>query len=80
MRMRKPRRCQLLTFFAQVFDTQFKLSTFVKEGYAIYYAMKKWRHFLEDTEILLRSDAKSLQKFLTGRVDNVKLDRWSLEL
>ena len=46
----------------------------------IYYAIKKWRHYLEDTEILLKSDAKSLQKFLTGRTDNVKLDRWSLEL
>ena len=31
-------------------------------------------------EILLKSDAKSLQKFLAGRTDNVKLDRWSLEL
>ena len=30
--------------------------------------------------MLLKSDAKSLQKFLTGRTDNVKLDRWSLEL
>ena len=31
-------------------------------------------------EILLKSDAKSLQKFLAGRTNNVKLDRWSLEL
>ena len=28
----------------------------------------------------MKSDAKSLQKFLTGRTYNVKLDRWSLEL
>ena len=35
---------------------------------------------LEDAEILLTSDAKSLQKFLTGRTANVTLDRWSLEL
>ena len=28
----------------QVSDTQFKWSTVVKEGYAIYYAVKKWRH------------------------------------
>ena len=65
---------------AQFNDTQFKWSTVVKEGYAIYYAMKKWRHYLEDAEILLKSDAKSLQKFLNGRTDNLKLDRWSLEL
>ena len=65
---------------AQFSDTQFKWSTVVKEGYAIYYPIKKWRHYLEDVEILLKSDAKSLQKFLAGRTDNVKLDRWSLEL
>ena len=65
---------------AQFSDTQFKWSTVVKEGYAIYYAIKKWRHYLEDAEILLKSDAKSLQKFFNGRTDNVKLDRWSLEL
>ena len=35
---------------------------------------------LEDMEILLKSDDKSLQKFLAGRTNNVKLDRWSLEL
>ena len=64
---------------AQFSDTQFKWSTVVKEGYAIYYAVKKWRHYLEDAEILLKkSNAKSLQKFLAGRTDNVRLDRWSL--
>ena len=53
----------------------------VEEGYAIYYAIKKWRHYLEDAEILLKSDdTKSLQKFLNGKTDNCKLDTWSLEL
>ena len=45
---------------AQFSNTQFKWSTVVKEGYAIYYAIKKWRHYLEDAEILLTSDSKSL--------------------
>ena len=65
---------------AQFSDTKFKWSTVVKEGYTIYYAIKKWRHYLKDAEILLKSDAKSLQKFLNGRTDNFKLNRWSLEL
>ena len=65
---------------AQFNDTQFKWSSVVKEGYAIYHAIKKWRHCLEDAEVLLKSDAKSLQKFLNGKTDNLKLDRWSLEL
>ena len=55
-------------------DTQFKWSTVVKEGYAIYYAVKKWRHYLEDAEILLKSNAKSLQRFLAGRTNNVTLE------
>ena len=59
-------------FSAQFNDTQFKWSTVVKEGYAIYYAIEKWRHYLEDAEILLKSDAKLLQKFLNGRTDNLK--------
>ena len=64
----------------QFSNTQFKWSTVVKEGYAIYHVVRKWRYYLEDTEMLLKSDAKSLQKFLAGRTGNVKLDRWSLEL
>ena len=35
---------------------------------------------MEDAQILLKSDAKSLEKFLEGRTNNLKLDRWSLEL
>ena len=65
---------------AQFSDTKFKWSTVVKEGYAINYGVKKWRHYIQDVEILLKSDAKSLQKFLAGRNTSVKLDRWSLEL
>ena len=38
----------------QFSDTLFKLSTVVREGYAIYYAIVKWRHYLEDAEILLK--------------------------
>ena len=64
----------------QFSNTQFEWNTVVKEGYAIYYAVKKWRYYLEDTEIILKSEAKSLQKFLAGSTNNVKLDRWSLEL
>ena len=65
---------------AQFSDKQFKWSTVVKEGYAIYYAIKKWGHYLDDADILLKSDVKPLEKFLHGRMDNHKLDRWSLEL
>ena len=59
---------------------QFKWSTTVKEGYAIYYAIMKWRLYLDDADILLKSDTKFLEKTLHGRIGNHKLDRWSLEL
>ena len=65
---------------AQFSDTQFKWSRVVKEGFIIYYCITKWTAYLEDAEILLKSDAKSLEKFLLGRTNNLKLDRWSLEL
>ena len=64
----------------QFSNTHFTWSTVVKEWNAISYTIKKWRHYLEDVEILLKSNAKCLQKFLAGRTDNIKLDRWSLEL
>ena len=67
-----------ISYFCAVL--RYPVQMVVKEGYAIYYAVKKWRHYLEDTEVLLKSDAKSLQRFLAGRTDNVKLNRWSLEL
>ena len=79
VRMEETKEMPIAYLSVQFSDTQFKWSTVVKEGYAIYYAVKKWRHYLEDAEILPKSDAKSLQKFLAGRTDNVKLDRWSLE-
>ena len=34
----------------QFSDMQFKWNTVVKEGYAIYYAIKIWRHNHEDTK------------------------------
>ena len=52
---------------AQFSDIQFKWNTAVKEVYAIWYIIKKWRHYLEDAEILFKSDAKSPQKFLAGK-------------
>ena len=48
---------------AQFSNTQFTWSTTVKEDYAIYYVIKKWKLYLDDADILLKSDAKSLEKF-----------------
>ena len=53
---------------AQFSDTQFKWSTVVKEGFAIYMAIKKWRHYLEDVEILL--------KVMLSHYRNFKWQNW----
>ena len=42
---------------AQFPVTQSRWSTVVKAGCGIYYAIKKWRHCLQDAEIVLKSDA-----------------------
>ena len=76
----KLRKCLLHTSQHSYLIHNLNGANIVKEGYAIYYAIKKWRHYLDDADILLKSDAKSLEKFLHGRTDNHKLDRWSLEL
>ena len=59
----RSKKCILLTFLHSFLTHNSSGGTVVKEGYAIYYAIKKWRHYLEDVEILLKSDAKSLQNF-----------------
>ena len=64
----------------QFSDTQFKMEYCSQGRVCNLLCSQKWRYYLEDAEILLKSDAKSLQKFLAGRTNNIKLDRWSLEL
>ena len=73
-------RCLLFTFLYSFLTHNLSGALLSRKVYAIYCAINKWRHYFTDAEILLKSDARSLQKFLNGRTDNVKLDQWSLEL
>ena len=52
----------------QFSGTQFKWSTVVKEGYAIYYLVKKWRHYLEDAEILWKAMLNPFRSFLQAEL------------
>jgi len=61
-------------------ETQIKWSTIVKEAYAIYYSVLKWHHYLDGAQITLKTDHRPLQRFLEGKTQNNKLDRWSLEI
>ena len=74
------RKCQVPTFLCSSPTPSLNGALWARKGMWHTMQSKKWRHYLEDAEILLKSDAKSLEKFLWGRTDDVKLDRWALEL
>ena len=74
----KSKRCLLLTFLHSFLTHNSSGALLSKKGMQFTMRLSKCRNYLEDAEILLKSEAKSLHKFLNGRTDNLKLDRWSL--
>ena len=61
-------------------DTQRRWSTPEHEAYSIYFAIKKWNHYLQGADIIVRNDHKPLARFLNGKNENTKINRWGLEL
>jgi hypothetical protein len=53
-----------------------KWSVYEKEAYAIFYALKKWEHYLRDTKFTLFTDHKNLT-FL-NKDPNAKVQRWKI--
>ena len=64
LRMEKPRKCQMPTFLCSSLIPSSNGVLWSGEGYAIYCAVKMWRHYLEDAEILLKSNASPFRSFL----------------
>ena len=52
----------------------------MKEAFAIYMSVKKLSFYLNQAEILLRSDHLPLQKFLQKNTLNSKVNNWAMEL
>ena len=48
--------------------------------YGIYFAIKKWNYYLQGADIIVRNDHKPLAWFLNGKNENMKINRWGLEL
>ena len=70
-----------VTFLSHTFtDTQRRWSTPEQEAYGIYFAIKKWNYYLQEADIIIRNDYKSLAQFLNGKNENTKINRWGLEL
>ena len=60
--------------------SQLNWATLTKEAFAIYMSVKKLSFYLTDALILLRSDHKSLEKFLQKNTLNSKVNNWAMEL
>ena len=70
-----------VAFLSHTFtDTQRRWSTPEQEAYGIYFAVKKWNYYLQGADIIVRNDHKPLARFLNGKNENTKINRWGLEL
>ena len=69
-----------VAFLSHTFtDTQRRWSTPEQEAYGIYFAIKKWNYYLQGADIIVRNDHKPLARFLNGKNENTKINRWGLE-
>ena len=60
--------------------SQVNWATLSKEAYAIYMSVKKLSYYLQDADIILRSDHLPLKKFLSKNTLNTKLNNWAIEI
>ena len=68
-----------IAFMSKAFEERLsKLCTFQQEGFAIFYALKKWRHLLLDRKFTLMTDHANLM-FLKGSSDP-KVLRWMVSI
>ena len=70
-----------ITFASGLFKgSQLNWAALTKEAFAIYSSIKKLSYYLEDAEIMLRSDHLPLKKFLQKNTFNTKVNNWAVEI
>ena len=70
-----------ITYASGLFKgSQINWATITKEAYAIYRSVRKLTYYLEDTDVLLRSDHLPLKKFLEKSTLNSKVNNWAVEI
>ena len=70
-----------ITFASGLFKgSQLNYAALTKEAFAIYSSIKKLSYYLEDADIILRSDHLSLKKFLQKNTLNSKVNNWAVEI
>ena len=60
--------------------SQINWACLTKEAYAIYMSVKKLAYYLEDADIMLRSDHLPLKKLLAKNTLNSKVNNWAVEI
>ena len=71
----------LITFASGLFKgSQLNWAALTKEAFAIYSSIKKLSFYLEDAEIILRSDHLYLKKILQKNTLNIKVNNWAVEI
>ena len=70
-----------ITYVSGLFKgSQVNWATLTKEAYAIYMSVKKLPYYLQDADIVLRSDHLPLKKFLSKNTLNTKVNNWAIEI
>ena len=70
-----------ITFASGLFKgSQLNVAALTKEAFAIYSSIKKLSYYLEDADIVLRSDHLPLKKFLHKNTLNTKVNNWAIEI
>ena len=68
-----------ITYASGLFrGSQLNWATLTKEAYAIYMSVKKLNYYLEDADIILRSNHLPLKKFLEKNTLNTKVNNWAI--
>ena len=70
-----------ITFASGLFKgSQMNWAALTKEAFAIYSSIEKLSYYLEDADIVLRSDHLPLKKFLQKDTLNSKVNNWAVEI
>ena len=70
-----------ITYMSGFFrGSQMNWACLTKEAYVIYMSIKKLTYYLEDADIILRSDHLPLKKFLAKNTLNSKVNNWAIEI
>ena len=70
-----------ITFASGLFKgSQMNWAALTKEAFAIYSSIKKLSYYLEDADMVLRSDHLPLKKFLQKNTLNSKVNNWTVEI